>query len=121
LAAYLDCETAVADAQAGRLRLSDARIAEMATHKIAVLGRVWGSDPTFMAAHREEYQRALDQASLLRVRGLIQEGRSGEARAELKRIRAIGTARRVFALALSFAPRSLVPGIESLVRKGLRR
>jgi hypothetical protein len=117
LAAYLDCETAVADERAGRPRVSDGRIVDMATDKIAVLGRVWGSDPAFMTAHRVEYDRVLARASLLRVRGLIQDGRPREARAELKRIRGVGIARRSFALALSFAPGSLVPGIELLGRK----
>ena len=117
LAAYLDCETAVADAQAGRPRLSDPKITTMATSRIAVLGRVWGSDPTFMAAHRGEYETVLARALLLRVRGLIKDGRPRQARAELKQIRAIDMARRIFALGLSFAPGSLVPGIESLARK----
>jgi len=48
--------------------------------------RLWGQDEVFMARHGARYHRAIADARLKRARWLIKEGRTDEARADLRAI-----------------------------------
>lgn len=83
LAAYLDCETAWQISHAG-YRLTDADVATSAATRMTIIERVWGADPEFMKDHSELYNKTMIEQRLLKIRGLISQGRTKEARSELR-------------------------------------
>ena len=86
LAGYLDLETAIQHGHGGS-RLTDADDIVCATARLRILPRVWGQDATFLKRYRTEYERALEQARLTRVRELLAHGRTQEARADLREVK----------------------------------
>ncbi len=82
-AAYLDCETAWQCAHAGP-RLTDADALQEATARIAMLQRVWGADPVFLASYRDRFESILQEERLRRTRELLGRGRTREAHQELR-------------------------------------
>ena len=85
-AAFFDYETAWQHGHAGE-RLSELGSLPRASAEIVVLERVWGTDPTFLAAHGVEYQRVVDDLHRGCAEDLIVQGRLREARDELARMR----------------------------------
>jgi glycosyltransferase involved in cell wall biosynthesis len=83
-AAYLDCETAWQHGHTGA-RITDTDRYTRATHRLAVVERVWGRDERFLAAHAARYRSAVAGLHLVRAQGLIVRGRMAEARAALDR------------------------------------
>lgn len=83
-AAFLDTETAWQHDHAGP-RLMRANELLCASTRIEILRRIWGQDPVFLAEHGHLYRSLLAEAHLRRATVLIKLGRTGEARAELKR------------------------------------
>ena len=82
--AYLACETAWNHGHAGP-RLTGADALTTTSTCIAMLSRIWGVDPSFLATAGEQYRRVLARQHLLRARALIKAGRTSEARQELQR------------------------------------
>ncbi len=81
-AAYLDCETAWQHGHEGP-RLTVAPTLTSLSARIAVLERVWGSDAVFLTKHSDRYHHLLEQVRLEKVRNLISEGKTPEARREV--------------------------------------
>jgi hypothetical protein len=113
-AAYLDCETAWQWSHEGP-RLTDASEFLRAGTRLALLQRVWGSDPWFLAVHRRGYEEACRQQHLRRARWLIQQGRTAEARGELAQVDDAPSSHRLAAA----LPGPLARGLWS-VRRHLR-
>jgi len=82
-AAYLDLETAWQYGHAGP-RLTDADELQEATARIAMLQRVWGADPAFLARYRDRFDSTLQEERLRRTRALLVRGRTREAHQELR-------------------------------------
>ncbi len=82
-AAYLDCETAWQVSHGG-YRLTDADVATSAATRITLMERVWGADPEFLNKHGDVYRQTMAEQRLLKIRGLISQGRTKEARSELR-------------------------------------
>jgi len=85
-AAYLDCETAWQYGHAGP-RLTDADELQEATARIAMLQRVWGADPAFLARYRDRFESILQEERLRRSRALLVRGRTREAREQLRLVK----------------------------------
>ena len=83
-AAYLDCETAVNYGHNGT-RLTNADILTQALSALQVLHRVWGADSAFMSKHGELYRRTVAKWQLRKIEGLIVQGNTRQARAEMSR------------------------------------
>jgi Glycosyl transferase family 2 len=82
--AYFDCRTFVQWGHGGQRMTRDAGSWEQASARLVVLGRVWGRDREFLAAHGEAYRRAVATEHIIRARVLIREGRMRQAREELR-------------------------------------
>lgn len=67
-------------------RVTDADWVARAESRLAVLRSVWGSDPTFLASHGEEYEDLIYQQQISKIRGLIVLGRMREARSEMRQL-----------------------------------
>jgi hypothetical protein len=83
--AYLSCELAIQDLHSGT-RNTDVGIIQLATDRIRLLQRIWGSDEAFLRVHSSRFLRILEAQHLLKARCLIKEGQIGEAQEELKAI-----------------------------------
>lgn len=84
LGAFLDCETATAH-EHNSGQLTDADGLTMATSRIQVLERVWGTDARFLEQNGDRYRTLLREQHLRRVLFLLLRGDAREARAELRR------------------------------------
>ena len=82
-AAYLSCETAWNGGHSGP-RISDADEFMRATNLLIVLGRIWGSDAGFLAAHEARYRAVVTEQHLVRARTLLRNGRTDDAQVELR-------------------------------------
>lgn len=100
LGAYLDRDTAINHGHFGP-RLTDARALERTTSRLAVLERVWGADDAFQRTHGERYREVVEENRQLRIRALLGDGRTREAREEIARAEAAPPLYRV----LSWMPR----------------
>lgn len=81
--AFLDCETAVQRVHSGH-RLTAIDRAAKASIQLTILQRVWGSDAEFLSRNRGLYQTAVRDARLKRTRALLVQGKTAEARNELR-------------------------------------
>jgi hypothetical protein len=84
-AAYLDCETAYQWSHPGP-RITDANVYACATCRLAVIERVYGEDPAFLAAHRPRFERELRDLHLLAARWLMSRERPDEARTHVEAV-----------------------------------
>jgi len=116
-AAYMDCETAWQWGHGGP-RLTDQHaddITASATH-IAILERVWGSDPTFIAAHGGALDVALRAERRALARARFARGEIDAARALL---RLAGDAPASLRLLSLFPPRAIA--LIVMLRRALKR
>ncbi|HEX5501717.1 MAG TPA: glycosyltransferase [Thermomicrobiales bacterium] len=104
-AAYLDCETAWNWGHAGP-RLTDHNQYTCLTEHLAMLERIWGRDAAFMAGHREHLLQVRAALHVRRARWLLKEGRTREARADLR----LAAGGPLGYRALAALPSWLVPG-----------
>jgi len=81
--AYLDCELVEYFVHDGP-RLTDASEIFHMTTRIDLLRRIWGADEKFLATHSARYESVLKAKCLIRARLLISEGRTKEAREDLR-------------------------------------
>jgi glycosyltransferase involved in cell wall biosynthesis len=116
--AFLSCETAWQHGHAGP-RLTDANKLIDAAARIAVLQRVWGADPKFLAKHGAEYERVLRKQQFIRIRALLRAGRTAEARELMRQIGHVPLSWRVLASMPAGLSEILVRGRTAL-RKMLR-
>lgn len=106
-AAYLDCETQWNRDHAGaRLTRADEVYCESA--RLAVLERVWGSDPAFLERHGERYRAVVGAHRRARAKALLAEGRTAEARSDFRTAGYGGLADRVLAALPGPVVRALV-------------
>ncbi|WP_428266486.1 glycosyltransferase family 2 protein [Haliangium sp.] len=110
-AAFLDVETARQTNYAGD-RLSELDILPKLDARLAIVERLWGSDPAFLREHEVLYRRVRRELLLRKVKRLLLEGRPRQARAALKRMHHAPWTLRV----MSGLPRSV-----SMVALRLRR
>ena len=113
-AAFLNCETVWNHGHEGP-RISDADDFTRATNRLVVLERVWGADQRFRAQHQGRYERELLDGYLTRFRYFMKQGRTREARQELRRAGRVPIAYRV----LATLPGPVVAGLLG-VRTALR-
>jgi glycosyltransferase involved in cell wall biosynthesis len=105
-AAYLDCETQWnCDHDGPRLTQQGGIYFESAC--ITILNRVWGRDPAFLARHGDRFRQVLSAHQQALVRGLLVQGRTREARAQLR----AGAAASVSERALASLPGPLTRAI----------
>jgi len=95
-AAYLDCMTAWQWGHAGA-RLTDGNTYVEATTSLKILGRFWGADAEFVAAHGEAYNRKVASEHRKLAQWLLVRGRTAEAREHLRRAGAVPLAYRLLA------------------------
>lgn len=86
-AAYLECETAWQISHDGD-RLTHADTLSSSTARLTLMERVWGADDEFLRLQGEVYHQTRKQQRLLKIKGLIVNGETREARSELKDIAA---------------------------------
>jgi glycosyltransferase involved in cell wall biosynthesis len=82
--ALFDTETAWQHGHSGP-RLTQHPVHVWAEAWLLTLERVWGSDPSFLAEHGEDFRRAVAEANLMRALSLIRHGDVREARRALRR------------------------------------
>jgi glycosyltransferase involved in cell wall biosynthesis len=111
-AAYLDCETAWQVSHGGD-RLTDTDMATSAATRITLIERVWGADPEFLEKHGDIYRKTIIEQRLHKIRALISQGKTGEARSEM---RLVDSAPLLYRL-LSVLPGLFVRGLILLRRK----
>ncbi len=114
--AYIDCETAFQNADAGD-RLTHARSLAMAEARIAVMERIWGKDESFLARMRSKYEREIDRQREMRIKDLLILDRIPEARAEFSLMRH----KPVWLRAALLAPDPIVSRLIKLQRVAERR
>jgi hypothetical protein len=85
--AYLASETAWQHGHSGP-RLTGTAFVDARMARIAVLERVWGADPSYLAAHAREYSAVFTRQQHLLIRALLRYGRLREARDVLSRTKA---------------------------------
>lgn len=113
-AAFLDCETQW-NCDHSRPRLTQADQVYCETARMTVLERVWGNDPGFLARHGDRFRQVLASHHQAKIRNLLVQGRTREAREEMRRMGAASVGER----ALASLPGSVTRGILA-VRRGLR-
>ena len=84
--------------------------------RIAIIERVWGADPAFLASHADRCHRVLASQYAARARWLISHGRTAEARADLRRAGRPSQSLRL----LSLLPGQLAHGLGAARRTYLR-
>jgi GT2 family glycosyltransferase len=82
--AYLDCETAWQHGHAGPRLTGDDKYGKLQS-RVAMLKRLWGSDPQFLSQHGDQYRRVLAKQYLMMARILLARGQSREARQALRK------------------------------------
>ena len=117
IGSFLDIETAWNHGHAGP-RLTGADELVKATTRIAIMTRVWGSDPEFLRQHGDLYDRILSQKRLRRIAYLLAQGRAKEARAEVRLIRRASLAHRLIVAFPGPVVRSIVH-VRRRIRGGL--
>jgi glycosyltransferase involved in cell wall biosynthesis len=105
--AYLDCETAFQNTHYGP-RLINADDYTFATARIAIVERIWGSDPAFLAAHDGPVRNVLADLHRVRAGWLMRQGRGREAREEYWLAGEVPLSRRVLACLPGPVVRSLL-------------
>lgn len=85
LGALLASETAWQHGHA-EPRLTDADTIQVARSRIAVLQRVWGTDPDYLAEHAQEFRSVLTNQQHILIRALLRNGNLEEARELLSRL-----------------------------------
>ena len=115
--AFFACETAWQHAHEGA-RLTGAGDLARATAALAMLERVWGADPAFLAEHGQLYARAVQEQRQRRVRALLGLGRTAEARRELRGVRNSPLLYQALSLLPSFLMRGLAWGRDQLRASG---
>jgi len=83
--AYLDVETAIQWGHDGP-RLTQTNEYKMASSRIKMMERVWGSDAAFMTRHGDEYKCVLAEQHATCARWLLRHGRTREARQALRNV-----------------------------------
>ncbi len=96
LGAYMDCETAWQWGHAGP-RLTDANAMVRASTLLAILPRVWGSDPQFLNKHGSRYREQIEQLHLTRAKCLLHQRRTREVREYLAKVHHVPALYRVLA------------------------
>jgi glycosyltransferase involved in cell wall biosynthesis len=114
--AYLDCETAWQHGHGGG-RLTDTSMLDGITTRIKIMERVWGSDDNFLKTNGRNYHRLLRNQRLLRIRELIAQGHTAEARTELRRIVSPPLGYRILAAMPSAMIRAMLTARRSLLSK----
>ena len=124
LAAYLDCETAIAYQHEGPelVKLDDL------THlnaRIKLVERVWGVDTEYLKDHREEYLRVDHVLHKSLVREFLLLGRTQEAREEIRKDTNIPMTYKLLSRFPGFVNRSLfsspLPGLAYWSRSLLKK
>ncbi|MGZ4885409.1 MAG: glycosyltransferase family 2 protein, partial [Halobacteriota archaeon] len=124
LAAYLDCETAIAYQHSGPelVKLDDL------THlnaRIKLLERVWGADIEYLKDHREQYLRVDHVLHKSLVREFLRLGRMQEAREEIRKNANIPMTYKLLSRFPGFVNRSLfrspLPGFAYWSRSQLKK
>jgi glycosyltransferase involved in cell wall biosynthesis len=110
-AAFLDCDTAWQWGHSGP-RLTDAGTDKVVGARLKLLERVWGADGAFLARHGDNYRRVRAAQHLRRAACLIHQGRTREARLDLRRA---GTSPLMYRL-LAAMPGPLTRGLLRLRR-----
>jgi glycosyltransferase involved in cell wall biosynthesis len=105
-AAYFDCETAWQMSHTGS-RLTQSDSLNTALARIALMQRVWGDDTEFLKEQSNLYYRTLNEQRLQKIRGLIKEGETKEARQEIKGVNSAPLSYRLMAS----LPSPLVTGL----------
>jgi glycosyltransferase involved in cell wall biosynthesis len=80
---FLACETAWNWSHSGP-RMTDLDQGTYWSEYLTMVRRLWGADAAFMTRHAQRYRAALAHAHRRRARWLIKEGRTAEARADLR-------------------------------------
>lgn len=114
-AAYLACETAWQYGHSGP-RLTDADDLHTSTSRLAVLNRIWGSDPVYLASYRDSYEATVREQRLIKIRALVVRGQTREAREELHMVPGAPLSYHFLSLLPGPVPRSLLA-----LRRKLRR
>jgi hypothetical protein len=83
--AFLEHETAIQYAHPGP-RLTDAGLLDCAESRLVVLEHVWGSDPSFLAKYRNEYEDLVTRQHHDRIRGLLILGQTHRARQAIREL-----------------------------------
>ncbi len=112
--AYLDCDLAIQNGHTGD-RVTDADTYARAVSRVFILEEVWGPDAEFQKIHGEAYRRLLDENRVVVAAGLISEGRTAEARAQLAQVHDVPMIHRF----LSALPGGLARGVLAVRRKVL--
>jgi len=94
--AMMSCESQWNCASDG-YRLTQADALSAANARVKVLERVWGSDPSFLADHGDAYREVRALHRRARARLLIAEGRTREARQDLRFVDSATVAERLAA------------------------
>jgi glycosyltransferase involved in cell wall biosynthesis len=81
--AFLDCETALQRVHFGE-RLTAIDRAAKAAIQLTILRRVWGNDVEFRNQNPGLYEAAIRNAHLVRARALLVQGKTAEAKEELR-------------------------------------
>jgi glycosyltransferase involved in cell wall biosynthesis len=118
--AFLACETAWNWSHPGP-RMTDLDQGTYWSEYLTMARRLWGADVQFLARHADRYRVALARAHRRRARWLIKEGRTREARADL---RAAGDAPALDRMLAALPGRAIpVPLVRRLrrLRRQLRR
>ena len=82
-AAYLDLETATQHGHAGP-RLTDANTDILTRARLTILDRVWGQDKAFLEKQGPHFDRVVKAQHMTRAKWLLVQGRTREAREEMK-------------------------------------
>ncbi len=111
--AFLDTETAIQYGHSGpRITKTDPYV--MAGGRLTMIERVWGSDPAFLAKHRDAYDATVARLHVVRAKRCLKRGEAKEARAELKAAKSAPLRLR----ALARLPGSLVKAALALLTDG---
>lgn len=84
-AAYLDCEIATQHGHDGP-RLTQTSVLAKANARLELITRWWGGDPKFIERHGDAYRRRVRDARLARAKLLLREGRTRDAREDLRAV-----------------------------------
>lgn len=106
---YLDYLGAIQHSHPGP-RVTDANWVRGPQSRLVVLQNVWGADPVFLAKFGEEYRALVRQQRLNKVRQLLREGRTLEAREEVRTLSGVPVLYKV----LSRLPGNLVESVAKL-------
>ena len=88
--------------------LTDADTEKRTRAHLTVLGRVWGQDETFLSQHGPHFRQKVRQHRLTRAKWLLCQGRTKEAREELREAGESPAAYRVLAALPGFMTRTLL-------------